>query len=151
AMSGKTLTASRTLRPLNREDSEFLYQLQTQNGVRRFFRNPGIPARDEHDRWFKKIFPASDSVLWIIEENKLAAGMLRLDFTETGAEVSIIVSPEKSAAGLGRFALNKLRELYPGTDLVASVHKDNARSVNLFQACGFKSKNHHGDFLEMGL
>jgi UDP-2,4-diacetamido-2,4,6-trideoxy-beta-L-altropyranose hydrolase len=149
AMLNLTPKNQQNLRPIVLEDSAFLYQLQCEKNVRKYFKNTEVPSPEVHKKWFKTFFMAEDKVCFIVENNNEACGMLRLDLLPDCAEVSIIISNKACGLGLGKFSLNKLIELCGHTSLIASVHKNNIASLGLFKACGFSQLNTEaGEFLE---
>lgn len=134
AVSGGVQTLLRLARP---SDVETIYGWQCQPEIRRFFRNPQPPSWDEHVAWFgERLINPACSLNIIMAEGR-PAGVLRLDFDDDRAEVSILVAPEAQGRGIGRAALAQASYLAPRHELLAVVHADNHASRNAFLAAGF--------------
>ena len=133
-----------TMRPATAADSELLFEWQTHPDTRRYFRNPTLPTKCEHEAWISARLFDANCLLNIIEYGDEPAGMLRLDAldiqddgTDEAYEVSILVAPDRTQLGIGNAALRLGRRLAPDSNLYASVHPDNAASRHLFASAGY--------------
>lgn len=131
------------LRLAGPDDSDLLLAWQSDPETRRFARNPKTPDAQEHTAWFEAKRNDPDSILTIVTEDGIAAGMLRLDLVRKDNitktfEVSILTSPAHKRRGIAAGALEHARKLVPGATLRAEVLADNAASHALFQAAGYK-------------
>lgn len=127
------------LRAFEREDSDWLYWLQTRPETRRYALNPRIPAEDEHAAWIEHtLCSAPQRLLLILETTTGRAGIVRLDCQDGRHVVSVVVSPEFHRRGVGSSALSCLREIAPGLALDAYVKNGNDASVRLFRSSGYR-------------
>jgi UDP-2,4-diacetamido-2,4,6-trideoxy-beta-L-altropyranose hydrolase len=122
-------------------DEARLLDLQRQESTRRFARNPAIPSAEEHAVWFSRALDDPKRLLTIIEVDGVPSGMVRLDRSPDEAlsfEISIAVDGRRHGEGIGRAALELVRQLAPGADLIATVMPENRSSLALFAAAGFR-------------
>jgi len=123
-------------------DEAWLLDLQRQPCTRRYFRNPAVPSAEEHHRWMQATLSNPERLLFIIEVEGQAAGMIRLDRLAdkrgtTHHEIAVAVDPQCNGLGIGTAALGFLRKLMPGATFDARILPGNARSLALFKRAGF--------------
>lgn len=85
----------------------------------------------DHARWFSRRLRSADPI-WIILENFLPVGVVRLD----GERISIALAPEARGRSIGRKAI-ELATKAGGTAVTAEVAAGNTASQRCFEACGF--------------
>ncbi len=119
-------------------DEAWLLGLQSAPETRRYANNPAVPSAAEHAVWFNRTRSDPARLLLIVEVAGKAAGMLRLDRGPEDITVSIAVAPEFQRDGIGRAALRLASRIAPGRILRAQVHRDNAASLALFSAEGYR-------------
>jgi RimJ/RimL family protein N-acetyltransferase len=132
------------LRKAQIEDCRAVYDLRNDPEVRSFsFTGDSIPY-DSHVKWFESSLTNSQRRIYIVEEDKVALGVVRFDLNEafSQAVVSINISPKAWGRGLGSFALTegerRLKEEYKSLEvLVARVMEQNTASKKLFQKCDY--------------
>jgi UDP-2,4-diacetamido-2,4,6-trideoxy-beta-L-altropyranose hydrolase len=133
------------LRPATLADGHKLWEWQTLSGIRRFARNPRVPAWPEHLAWLKQRLGDLGSLLNIVLVDEIPAGVLRLDRQVGGAfEVSILVDPAVQGKGIAHAALRAARRLLPSVPFQAEVHRDNVASRRLFSSCGYQEESGQG-------
>ena len=81
--------------------------------------------------------------MWIFSDGDAPVGQVRFDVEGDRAEIDIAVAPERRGRGYGRAMLvEAIRRLRTERGVrerpTASVLEDNARSLRMFRACGFK-------------
>lgn len=132
-------TVNVELRQLNSDDCDPIYRLQSEPGIRKYFRNSEVPSYKEHKKWFSERI-SSSSIDYSIRVADHLIGMIRLDMTANGDsyEVSIIISNKWQGLGLGKLALKQLILEGHANKIIAWVDSENTRSTRLFDACGFK-------------
>lgn len=127
-----------TLRAMTTEHCEALFAWQNEPGARTYSRNPETPDWADHQRWFASALANDNCLLWAIELNGEALGMLRLDKQHEGqGEVSILLSQQARGKGLGLQALIQLQRMQVVGRLTAEIHPDNRASQSLFAKAGF--------------
>lgn len=133
------------LRPATLADGHKIWEWEVIPGIRRFARNPKVPAWPEHLAWLKQRLGDADSLLNIVLFDEIPAGVLRLDRQADGAfEVSILVDPTVQGKGIAQAALRAARRLLPSVPFQAEVHRDNAASRRLFSNCGYQEEPGRG-------
>jgi UDP-2,4-diacetamido-2,4,6-trideoxy-beta-L-altropyranose hydrolase len=122
--------------------------------VREISRNTEKISLDEHATWFSKVLNKSsdEHLFWIFEERGRPLGMVRFDRMKSDTfEISIVVDPIYHGVGIGKvmlsLAMAKFKKMEISRFLSAAIHKDNLRSVHLFESFNFKFKNSDGNFL----
>lgn len=94
-----------------------------------------VVALSDHSRWFSRRLRSSDPI-WIIEENRRAIGVVRIDREGALARISIALAPEARGRQLGRKAI-ELACRAGGHPVTAEIAASNAASQKCFEACGF--------------
>jgi UDP-2,4-diacetamido-2,4,6-trideoxy-beta-L-altropyranose hydrolase len=130
-----------SLRAASAGDCDMILRWQSEPGARRFARNPAVPTEGEHRAWFCRTLGEPQSLLNVIVADERPVGVLRFDRRggNDDWEISILVAGEARSCGVGRAALAAGRRLLPDADLVAEIHPDNAASLRLFRAVGYRS------------
>lgn len=129
------------LRLAEARDADWLLELQSAPGTRRYTRHPTVPGAAEHAAWMTRTLADPERLLCIVEHAGTPVAMVRLDRLDAGAprfEVSIAVHPTAQRRGIGKAALTLLRRLAAGAILDAHVHTENAASRALFATAGYR-------------
>lgn len=129
------------LRPVTREDTDFLFAWQTHPGSRTYMRDPRPPTREEHAAFMERRAGTGGRPFEILILEGEPAAVVRLEDVPEGLEVSIVVAPGHRGRGVGLTALTQLRRLVPDMPFVADVHPDNEPSLRLFSQCGYTSRD----------
>lgn len=135
-----------TLRPATPGDARFWYELRNAPDVRKVSRSVKPIGPDEHRRWFHDSLAHPKRKLFIIEVSgnggavTRPVGFARLDHRGTWSEVSLALVEAARGHGIGKQAVNALREQaqrlkWPPCGAV--VQGRNARSLRLFVGAGF--------------
>ena len=131
-------------------DCDYIYSLQTQLGVRQFFRNTDIPSYDEHCRWFQGRLSNSNSVTFKIKLGSKDVGTISVDnIAGENPEISIVVSVDVGGKGIGTKAMRLVLQLFPMRALKAVVHTKNVGSLKLFDRVGFVQIGENKDFIHL--
>ncbi len=130
------------LRKVINEDCLQLFEWQSHPDTRRFSNNAQAPSWKEHQAWFSNKLMDPFTILNIITQNELNAGVLRLDMRSQtdgkGYTVSIFIGPENKQCGIGSTALRAARKLVGITDLYAEIDPLNTASLGLFLGAGYE-------------
>ncbi len=126
------------LRATEASDAEILFSWQRNPETRRYARNPEPPAWDEHVAWLEAKLEDDDCLFTMVEHGEQPCGFVRLDRVLESREVSIVTAPEERRTGVAQAALGLARDLVPGGDIIAYVKPENAASLALFQAAGYR-------------
>ena len=151
-----TSPATLTLRLATQDDVLDILHWRNETLTRSMCRNTAFIEELEHRKWFSKVLndPKRLLLIGIYEEQKV--GMVRFDrCNEEQWEVNIIVNPEVRGQGLGRhlleLALERLKNNYAPTSVLAVVNLNNKPSLRLFHALGFTQKSDNGKFANLVL
>lgn len=126
------------LRPATEDDGEIMLAWQCHPDMRRYFRNPEPPTRDEHFRWLSSKLSDPKCLFNIVEHDHRPVGVVRLDHTSGDSwEVSILTAPGHERQGLARAALDLTSDLVPERRLLAEVKPGNVAACDLFRSAGY--------------
>ena len=89
----------------------------------------------DHAKWFSRRLRSTDPI-WIVLEDFLPIGVVRLDRTGDAARISISLSPDARGRQIGRKAI-ELACRASGYAVTAEVAVTNTASQKCFEACGF--------------
>ena len=122
-------------------DCEQIFKWQTTPGIRKFCRNPNVPTKQEHERWFYAGLQDTNRELIIVKFNGEPVGLLRLDTVESDDntfEVSVLIAQEWQGKGIALDSLLQLRCLRTEEIFLAEILEGNTASIRLFISAGFK-------------
>lgn len=91
---------------------------------------------DEHYQWLRKSLVSASRRLLIAEVDGLPVGTARLDYSREGCELSWTIAPEARGRGLGKQLVALAAALAP--TVFARIRSDNAASLAIARACGFR-------------
>ena len=124
------------LRPACEDDSERVWEWNFSPDVRARSVSTHIVTFEKHGRWFTKRLADTKSPLWIVEENKLGVGVVRLDQVPGYTKISIALTPRARGRGVGKKAIAEACKQW-NKPIVAEIQPDNMASRACFEACGF--------------
>jgi UDP-2,4-diacetamido-2,4,6-trideoxy-beta-L-altropyranose hydrolase len=141
-----TRSPTMVLRPAGSADEALLLTWANDPGTRAAGFYPDPISADDHHRWLAERLASRSGRLLIGLVDDEPIGQIRLDRHPDGrVEVGIAVAPEARGRGIGRrllgLALDEARR-DPALDPVAfsaRIRPDNAASIALFTAAGFRS------------
>jgi UDP-2,4-diacetamido-2,4,6-trideoxy-beta-L-altropyranose hydrolase len=124
-------------------DSRNLHAWRNSPAVRAVSNDSAEIAFDDHARWFEGVLASETRLLLIGEHDGVAIGVVRFDFIDTAALVSIYLVPEQIGQGQGQNLLSSaeawLRANHPGiSTLNAQVRAGNVASQRLFERSGYR-------------
>lgn len=126
-------------------DIDLLYEWANDTVVRQnSFNSDKIPY-DTHVKWFTKMMNDPSVVQYILYDDIVPVGQVRLNIEGDEAEISYSVSPEYRGKGYGRELLRMIYGVVKGdypkiSTLVARVKPDNMKSKSLFEDLGYDLK-----------
>jgi UDP-2,4-diacetamido-2,4,6-trideoxy-beta-L-altropyranose hydrolase len=138
----KTPVAIR-LRPLQENDCEKIFHWRNHPEVRKHSLDPSPLTWVEHEQWFRNTLISKDKVLFIGENNDTPIGVLRYEFKDDYAVVSVYLVPGNSGKGFGPRLLKAgsrwIKENRPEAKrIVAEILPQNEASIKAFRKAGFK-------------
>lgn len=148
-LRGVPLDDKLLLVPATKNDCEYVYKLQVEPGVRKYFLNNTLPEYAGHCTWFDHTLESKERLLFRMQEHGDSVGILRLDnIHQETVEISIIVDPDHSGMGLATKAISVALELLSGLRIKAIIHQDNVASRKAFSKAGFHLALEGTPFLE---
>lgn len=130
------------LRRAETRDSDDLLAWRNDPKARAASRNTARVEPADHDRWLTGVLADPSRIMLVAENAGGKIGTVRFDPLTDGWEVNINVAPERRGQGLGGAllgqAMRRLHAEHPGAKVIAYVRADNAPSLSLFEAAGFR-------------
>lgn len=131
-------------RKVTMEDMDLLYHWANDETVRKnSFCTDKIEYRD-HLKWFKAKYNDENCIIFIIMNNAIPVGQIRLDINGTEAYIDYSIQKEYRNKGIGSVVLKLLEDevikLHNYIILVGWVKKDNISSYNIFVKLGYQIK-----------
>lgn len=135
-----------TLRAAKETDAEFTYEWRNHPKTRQYSNNTDVIIKNNHIEWFKKAILSPERFLLIAESNdpnRHPLGVLRYDFSNEDALVSIYINPELHNKGIGTKILlagsEYIQQKRSQTKtLTAQILKENKASIRAFQKAGYQ-------------
>lgn len=127
------------LRAADREDAAIILEWRNDDTVRANSFSKDIISWDEHIKWFERKMADENCLMFILEDEGERVGSLRLDITESVAEISYMVAPGKRGKGYGKQILSFSDSVAPEAvkTLVGLVEKQNEASIRCFESDGY--------------
>lgn len=130
------------LRDARPADAEPAFAWRNHADTRRFIRDPRPLELASHCAWWMQTLKMTERKLFIAHVGNRDVGVLRLDFADTAAEVSIYVNPALSGLGLGPAMLKELQgwvqlNTRGQIRLEAEIFTVNRASQKVFTRAGF--------------
>jgi UDP-2,4-diacetamido-2,4,6-trideoxy-beta-L-altropyranose hydrolase len=145
---GVTRVAGRMMGPFLRlrraepMDRDPMLRWRNAEVTRRHSADPSLIHADTHTQWFTRSLCDDSSVLLIAEIDSDPVGVLRFDFADGSATVSVYLVPERHGQGLGAALLKSgvdwIRASRPDTRVLRGhILASNIASANAFIDAGF--------------
>jgi UDP-2,4-diacetamido-2,4,6-trideoxy-beta-L-altropyranose hydrolase len=130
------------VRPARPDDAERVFPWRNAEVTRRHSHDPRPFSLEHHMNWFRSCLADSGRQLLIGEGDDGPLGVLRYDFTQDVAQVSIYLDPMKHGRGYGASLLSAgeewLRRTNPNIARIrAEVLQENEASLEVFTEAGF--------------
>lgn len=133
------------LRKAELSDLDLYYEWANDPAVRRnSFCSELIPYED-HVKWFNRSLNEEDGHLYVLMENDVPVGQIRINISDAVAEISYSISSEFRGKGYGRkivaLLIEKIKKEIPNIKTIsARVKPDNEASKKVFEKEGFNMK-----------
>lgn len=131
-------------------DAMTLFEWTNENEVRQnsFQSNP-IKLND-HMTWFQQKIISSTSQIFILFNNEIPIGQIRIEIVEDMLEISYSIDFLQRGQGYGKMIIKlveqKVKKLNKTTTIMGKVKKENIASIKAFEANAYK-KIDKGDHL----
>lgn len=143
-----------SLRAVDADDSDLLLSWRNKPEIVALGALNREVSKAEHERWFASKLASQDSKIWIIQREMLPIGQVRFDAVNSREKViSIFLLSEHIGSGFGSAALEQACNLaflhWRDLKIIrADILKTNARSIGVFERCGFTRRKgeHDGMF-----
>lgn len=131
-----------SLRKVTYSDIDLLYSWANDPAVRRNSFNVHQISYKDHQQWFKRVMEDENTIQFILMDDNLPVGQIRLNLSGDEAEIGYSIAKEYRGRGYGHQILQQVvkevRKNHPIIKtLVAKVKTDNMASNRLFQSEGY--------------
>lgn len=133
------------LRKATAEDIDLIFEWANEVDVRKnSFNSKPIPY-ENHKIWFEKLMSDGSVYQYILMDNDVPVGQIRLNIEGNEAEIGYSIAKEYRGKGYGhrilQLIVEEVRENIPEVEkLVAKVKPDNIASKKLFECDGYKTQ-----------
>lgn len=137
---------SLNLKKARPEDVDLLFEWANDRVVRENSFNTAPIAYEEHVEWFGKILADESVHQYILYEDDLPVGQIRLNVENKTAVIDYSICAKKRGKGCGSELLSLVRDqlevdkITNVTKLIGQVKYENAASSRAFERCGFTKK-----------
>ena len=130
-----------TLRPVKESDSKLLFNWVNEKGVRNNSLNNEVINWQNHDDWFNKKFRSNKCKIFILENNNVPLGQVRIEEEANGLWlIDYSIDLEFRGKGFGFKILDLLIKKIPNSKFKAEVKIKNIASQRVFEKLNFKFK-----------
>ena len=143
------------LRTATLDDSDLILRWANSNDCMRWKRlTKQSIGRSQHKIWFEKRLNSDDCYIWIVVEDDIAVGQVRIEIQANSLVTDIYIEPKARGGGLARSAMDEALKLIRAKtgaqfEAVAVVHVENLPSIKLFERLGFQNETASGDWLTL--
>ena len=138
------------LRPATMDDALSVLEWRNDETTRNNSFTKAIISKEDHLNWFKRKIEDGNCLMFILEDDGRAVGNVRLDITDDIGEISYMIAPDERGKGLGKKALELLRDTKEVSSMVDSqklrslvgfVNEGNIASAKCFEDNGYSRIN----------
>ena len=143
-------------REINAEDAAQIVKWRSDPEVYKYFTRPCKITVEEHINWFLNSYSSDPNRLdFMALDSGLSKvgvfGIRRESESSDEAEVSYILAPEFCGRGFAtegvEWIMGYCKEHWGISNVIAEIHKENIRSINLAESVGFKESENRGLFI----
>lgn len=155
-MIEKCLSSQRLdLVEISLSDTDDLVNWRSDPNVYRYFLNPHALTKEEHIKWYQeKYLMDTQRFDWIAyrtnDRSKLGVFGLKVDKEKMLAEVNYLLAPQYQGYGYALEAVDRLikcaKDDFLCTSVIAMVHEENRKSIQLAEKLGMKRKERQAPF-----
>lgn len=133
------------LRGATEKDMDLLYEWANDPDVRNNSFSSDLIMYEDHKKWFRRIMSDDSVIQYILMDDEVPVGQIRLNVNDSEAEIGYSISASYRGQGYGHIilelAMQEVRTQNPCIRrLVAKVKPDNLASRGLFEKEGYKMK-----------
>jgi RimJ/RimL family protein N-acetyltransferase len=138
-----------SVRPATMADAELLLAWRNDPDTRAWSRTGDTISLADHRDWLATALTNPERVLLIAEYRGRPVGTVRFDFGNDAWEVSITLAPSARGQRLALPVLLTAEAHLDHPTIHATVHRDNAASLALFQRAGYRHESADGVWLRL--
>ena len=125
-----------TLRPVNKADLKFLFEMLDEREKNVNISHRAMPTFEQHKKF---VLSKPYSKWYIIVQNKNKIGSIYLSKQD---EIGIFLKKKLYNEGIGTIALKLIREKNPRKRYLANINPKNKKSIQFFKKNNFKILQH---------
>ena len=140
------------LRAATETDGDLLFKWVNQpDSLENKLKTSGPVERSTHVAWLDDRLASPDCRIWIIEQDRVPVGQIRLEGGAQGMEVDIYLDSAARGRGIAATAIKaagvEASRLWPGVPLIARIKRENMPSRRLFAKVGYREVTSDGDHM----
>jgi len=145
-----TQTSLVQLKPVQKNDSDFLLQIRNDPTSYSQFKNATPVSPHEHKQWFQSQLQKSDPMIHVawLGENRI--GSVRMDSNNI---ISVNLHADYRGKGHGttvlRLAVDHFFQVNKAPFIIAHIKKNNTASIQAFQKAGFVFESEEDEFVHL--
>ncbi len=126
------------LKRVDLNDVDITFKWQSNPEIRKYFHHDNPVTYQEHVKWFTQALNNPKRFVFLIIDNNIPVGVLRLDKQKNNElEISILVSPDSQGKKIATRAIQAIPDNLKNKTMHAYVHRDNLASHRLFTKSNF--------------
>jgi spore coat polysaccharide biosynthesis predicted glycosyltransferase SpsG/RimJ/RimL family protein N-acetyltransferase len=142
AFEGRAPQPPLRYRPATTADAELLLAWRNDPEGRAASRSDAVISAADHEAWLSKTLAGSDRTLLVAGNPERPVGSVRFDEDSRGAEISVMVAPDRRGGGIGSRMIAEASELYLSSRpevprVLAEILDHNRASSAAFERAGY--------------
>ena len=134
-----------TLRKINKKDESLLFNWVNDSDVRKWSFNKKSIRLDGHKIWFKRKLSDKNVLIWILEDENVPAGMVRLEKEENNILLNYLIAPhsrgKRLATKMLKMAMVEMNKYWINVKVLAYTLPENIASIKSLENAGFCLEN----------
>ena len=130
-----------SLRKVNKKDESLLFNWANDYDVRKWSFNKKIITLDKHKIWFEGKLSNKNVLIWILEDENMPAGMVRLEKEGSSILLNYLIAPKyrgkKLASKMLDMAMKELNNHWKNVKVWAYTLPENIASIKSLVNAGF--------------
>ena len=130
-----------SLRKVNKKDESLLFNWANDSDVRKWSFNKKTITLDKHKIWFEGKLSNKNVLIWILEDENMPAGMVRLEKEGSSILLNYLIAPKsrgkKLASKMLDMAMKELNTYWKNVKVLAYTLPNNIASIKSLENAGF--------------
>ena len=127
------------LRPVTTEDADIILKWRNDAATRENSFSKDVISHEDHMKWFDKKMADENCFMYMLTDDGVPVGHIRIDKEKNIGEISYMTAPDKRGKGYGKLIICECEKVLPDSIrvLVGIIIKENTPSGKCFIANGY--------------